>query len=457
MTCHHLIAPLTCVLGVYRICQKQMTGLQVKSHSASDLEGTPAILVADSCSHLAPVDPHLLRLRLSEDLHSHSYTSPGTPTPIPTPVRSANASPVTPDPVEPSPEQLFSEHILSQCLDIDTIHPKKVRTHHRENEDPPDPRIQSELERMNRSCDDINNLESQLTRNQNEEKRILREGNKRLKDIKLQISDKTVNTARYYYETLQAKKELQMRLNRSAIEYEKSKLRKDESRARVVETELEYLKLRESLASQQCDDNGMDANCRHQHSEAIENINSANGLLDVRNLELTHKQSCHKEQLLEFNTIHLRLEEYRRKNNKSILSALPYFQAKSHYEEKQHDLLATRNFIQDQVKEAKIRYSVALKNLEAISQQIHHLRDNNNYCSFKIELLREPFYLLDGESGEGGYQRELAHSRQSLRSLHSFNDIHEIDRYHFDLSPDKSSSMQCLKELKESDVSLKLL
>ena len=433
-----------------------MTELHMKSHSASHLEDTSAISVRSS-NHMEPIDPHLLRLKLSEDLHSQCHTSPGTPTPIPTPDRSANASPVTPDPVEPAQEHLFSEHILSQCLDIDTIHPKKVRTHHRENEEPPDPRIQNELERMNRSCDDINNLESQLTRNQNDEKRILREGNKRLKDMKLQISDKTVSTARYYYETLQTKKELQMRLNRSAIEFENSRQRKDESRARVVESELEYLKLKESLASQQSDDNGMDPNSRHQHSEAIEIINSANELLVKMNIELSQKQSSHKEQLLEFNTIHLRLEEYRRKNNKSIQKALPYFQAKSQYEGKQHDLLATRNFIQDQIKQAKVRYSVALKNLEAISQQIHNMRDSNNSCSFRIELLHDSFYLLDGDSREENH-RELAHSRQSLRSLHSYKALHDVDRFPFDLSPDRSSSMHCLKELnRESDVTLKLL
>ena len=429
----------------------------MRSHSTSDLGETPALLSTSNSIQLGAVDPHLLRLKLSEDHHSQCYSSPGTPTPIPTPERSANASPVTPEPVAPIQEHLVSEHILSQCLDINSIHPQKVRTHNREDEDPPDPRIQHELDRMNRSCDDINNLESQLTRNQNEEKRILRDGNKRLKDIKLLISEKTVNTARYFYETLQTKKELQMRLNRSAIEFEKSKQRRDESRANVVQSELEYLKLRESISSRLFDDDGMDNNPGHQHSEYIEDINSANKLLEERNIELSHKQSSHKQQLLDFNTLHIRLEEYRRKNKKSVQKALLYFQAKSQYEEKQHDLLATRKFIQGQIKEAKIRYSVALRNLEAISQQIHHLRDSSNTCSFKIELLCEPSYLLDGDS-RGGYNRDLAHSRQSLRSLHSYKDIHEIDKFHFDLSPDRSNSMHCLKEVaKDSDVTLKLL
>ncbi|KAI6661315.1 SH3 domain-binding protein 5-like protein isoform X2 [Oopsacas minuta] len=434
-----------------------MAEIHLRSHSTSELAESPDTIPKERSKRSYLLDPKLLQLRLSEDIHVRNCSSPGTPTPIPTPERSANASPVTPDTIS-IPEDIFSEGIISKCIQPDNIQPKRVRTNLTENQDPPDERIQNELERMNRSCDDINNLESQLTRNRNEERRILREGNKRLKDIKLQISEKTVDTARYYYETLQTKKELQMRLNGSAIEFEKAKYKRDDSRAGVVESESEYMKLRQSLKLQQPDNNGIDHNSSHQYSEAIESVNTANQYLDIANHELYDKQRSHKEQLLEFNAFHLRLEEYRRKNHKSVLKALPYFQAKSQYEEKQQDLLATRHFIQDQIKEAKIRYSVALKNLEAISLQIHHMRDPNTACSFKIELMREPSYLLDGDSSEASYQRENAQSMQSLRSLQSFKDIREIDHIQPDISPDKSNSMQCLQEFnKEHDISLKLL
>ena len=427
-----------------------MTELLFKSHSDSELTEV-------TIGRLLPLDPNILKVQLSEEFHLRDLSVPGTPTPIPTPVRSENASPVTPDPPSEQ-EDIFSQHILSQCIDQETFLPNIVLASSNEHSEPPDARIQNELERMNRSCDDINNLESQLTRNRNEEKRILKEGNKRLKGIKLQISDKTVNTARYYYENVLTKKELQMRLNLSAIEYEKAKFIRDEARNNLVESESEYLRLRHSDRLLPPEASGIDYDSSYQHSEAIENVNTANRHLEIYNHQVYDKQKCHKEQLLDFNALHLRLEEYRKKNHKSILKALPYFQAKSQYEEKQQDLLATRKFIQDQIKEGKIRYSVALKNLEAISLQIHNLRDSNSSCSLKIEFLNKPMYLLDGDSREGSYHRDLAHSRQSLRSLHSFKDLRNKDVFQSVMSPDKSNSMQCLKELKKGDeFSLKLL
>ena len=427
-----------------------MTELLLKSHSDSELADVRV-------DRLLPIDPNILKVKLCEELHLNNLSAPGTPTPIPTPVRSENASPVTPDPPSVR-EDIFSEHLLSQCIDQDTFLPKKVRASEDENAELPDARIQNELERMNRSCDDINNLESQLTRNRNEEKRILKEGNKRLKEIKLQISNKTVTTARYYYDNVLTKKELQMRLNLSAIEYEKAKFKRDEARNTVIESESEYLRLRHSVRLLPPGASGIDHDSSFQHSEAIENVNTANRHLELYNHQVYDKQKCHKEQLLDFNALHLRLEEYRKKNHKSILKALPYFQAKSQYEEKQQDLLATRKFIHDQIKEGKIRYSVALKNLEAISLQIHNLRDSSNSCSLKIEFLNKPMYFLDGDSREGSYHRDLAHSRQSLRSLHSFKDLRNNDVFQSNMSPDKSNSMQCLKVLNEADeFSLKLL
>eukprot|EP00800_Vazella_pourtalesii_P000350 TRINITY_DN10338_c0_g2_i1.p1 TRINITY_DN10338_c0_g2~~TRINITY_DN10338_c0_g2_i1.p1 ORF type:complete len:428 (-),score=65.38 TRINITY_DN10338_c0_g2_i1:262-1545(-) len=427
-----------------------MTETLLKSHSDSELANV-------TVDRLLPLDPNILKVKLFEELHLRDMSAPGTPTPIPTPERSENASPITPDPPSER-EDVFYEHVLSQCLDQDSLLPKKVRASENGSAEIPDARIQNELERMNRSCDDINNLESQLTRNRNEERRILKEGNKKLKGIKLQISDKTVNTARFYYENVLTKKELQMRLNLSAIEYEKAKFKRDEARNRVIESECEYLRLRDSVRLLPPDASGIDHDSSFQHSEAIENVNTANRHLELYNHQVYDKQKCHKEQLLDFNALHLRLEEYRRKNHKSILKALPYFQAKGLYEEKQQDLLATRKFIQDQIKEGKIRYSVALKNLEAISLQIHNMRVSGSSCSLKIEFLNKPMYLLDGDSREGSYHRDLAHSRQSLRSLHSFKDLHIKEVFQSDLSPDKSNSMQCLKVLnKEDEFSLKLL
>lgn len=434
-----------------------MAEMQNRSHSTSDLKNS--LDYEQESRRPPPVDANLLRLKLSEDVESRHCSSTGTPTPIPTPNRSSSSSPDTPDEL-PETERQLTDNIFSECLDIDNIHPKKMRTKCGDaNGEEADPRIQSELEVMNRSCDDINNLVSQLSLNQNEEKRILKEGNKVLKEFKLQLSEKLVNTARFYYETLQTKNELQMKLNRSATEFEMTKKCRDESRSNVLKAECEYTKLKQSLELQVRDTpNGLNVNYKYQHNQAIEKVNTANALLEKLNHQLISQQSTHKQQLREFSESHKRLEEYRKKNSKAIIKALPYFQARSQYEQRQHDLLASRSFIQKQKKEAKLRYSVALRNLEAISVQIHSGRESQSSCSIGLELVGEPSYLLDGDSVEGSSRRELAQSRQSLHSLPSFQDIHEMDRFHVDLSKDKSSSVQYVKGLDgETEATLKLL
>ena len=292
------------------------------------------------------------------------------------------------------------------------------------SEEPLDPRIKEELDTMNSSGDDINNLEAQVLRIKNDLTKIMNEGNLKLDELKIKIGDKTIETSKIYYTTLIKAKRVHRALLKATRDFDVANKQRQAAKDELRKVEENYLLTKEDI-----DHDSLDSATK-QRSMALEGLNIAITRVNELDEVVLKRENIHQQKSADFTRLVATLQECKKKYRKNILKAKPYFEMKYHYEHRLMDLMATRRYILDQLKHAKVRYNVAMHNLETISLQIHNMR--GDIPELEEGNLINPL-LLDGEGSLDGSSLGMSEIDPSLAnqnsittgSVQSVNDLDE--------------------------------
>ncbi|KAJ1060667.1 hypothetical protein K5549_016081, partial [Capra hircus] len=208
-----------------------------------------------------------------------------------------------------------------------------------------DPRIQEELEHLNQASEEINQVELQLDEARTTYRRILQESARKLNTQGSHLGS-CIEKARPYYEALilSAVWEAQQETQKAALRYERAVSMHNAAREMVFVAEQGVM----------ADKNRLDPTWQEMLNHATCKVNEAEE--ERLRGEREHQRALQKT---------LR---------RAIGKSRPYFELKAQFSQILEEHKAKVTELEQQVAQAKTRYSVALRNLEQISEQIHARR-----------------------------------------------------------------------------------
>ncbi|XP_044027347.1 SH3 domain-binding protein 5-like [Siniperca chuatsi] len=250
-----------------------------------------------------------------------------------------------------------AEEAKAQCDDDDE---KRIKTGEEEDagkrEEELDPRIQEELEHLNQASDEINKLELQLDDARSSYRRILTDSARKLNAQGSQLSA-YIEKARPYYEARRLAKEAQQETQKAALRYERAVSMHTAAREMVYVAEQGLL----------ADRNTMDPTWQEMLNHATAKVNEAEE-------ERLRSEREHQRVTQLCQDAEARVQTLQKALKKVILKSKPYFELKAQFNQILEEHKAKVVQLEEQVAKVKTRYSVALRNLEQISEQIHAQR-----------------------------------------------------------------------------------
>uniref|UniRef100_A0A3Q3FAF5 SH3 domain-binding protein 5 n=1 Tax=Labrus bergylta TaxID=56723 RepID=A0A3Q3FAF5_9LABR len=259
-----------------------------------------------------------------------------------------------------------------------------------------DPRIQEELEHLNQASDEINKLELQLDVRQfvciltasvscqgslnlacdawscvcvcvcvcvcslqearSSYRRILTDSARKLNGQGSQLGA-CIEKARPYYEARRLAKEAQQETQKAALRYERAVSMHTAAREMVYVAEQGLL----------ADRNTMDPTWQEMLNHATAKVNEAEE-------ERLRSEREHQRVTQLCQDAEARVQTLQKTLKKVILKSKPYFELKAQFNHILEEHKAKVVQLEEQVSKVKTRYSVALRNLEQISEQIHAQR-----------------------------------------------------------------------------------
>ncbi|XP_059920204.1 SH3-binding domain protein 5-like, a [Gadus macrocephalus] len=220
-----------------------------------------------------------------------------------------------------------------------------------------DPRIQDELEQLNEASAEINKLELQLDEARSGYRRILTESARKLNAHSSQLGG-AIEKARPYYEARRLAKEAQQETQKAALSYERAVSMHSAAR------EMVYVAEQGLMADGK---NTLDPTWQEMLNHATSKVNEAEE--ERLRSEREHLGVTHACQLAE-----ARVQSLQKSLKRAIVKSRPYFELKTQFnyilEEHKGRVLQ----LEHSVSKVKSQYSVALNNLEKISEQIHAQR-----------------------------------------------------------------------------------
>ncbi|XP_077363023.1 SH3 domain-binding protein 5-like [Festucalex cinctus] len=219
-----------------------------------------------------------------------------------------------------------------------------------------DPRIQEELEHLNQASDEINKLELHLDDARSSYRKILTDSARKLNAQGSQLGA-CIEKARPYYEARRLAKEAQQETQKAALRYERAVSMHTAAREMVYVAEQGLL----------ADRNTMDPTWQEMLNHATAKVNEA---------EEERFRSEHEHQRVTqlCQDAEAKVQTLQKSLKKVILKSKPYFELKAQFNHILEEHKAKVVQLEEQVSKVKTRYSVALRNLEQISEQIHAQR-----------------------------------------------------------------------------------
>ncbi|XP_064407772.1 SH3 domain-binding protein 5-like [Latimeria chalumnae] len=219
-----------------------------------------------------------------------------------------------------------------------------------------DPRIQEELEHLNQASEEINKLELQLDDARTTYRRILSESARKLNTQGSQLGA-CIEKARPYYEARRQAKEAQQETQKAALRYERAVSMHNAAREMVFVAEQGLM----------ADKNRLDPTWQEMLNHATSKVNEAEE--ERLRSEREHMQVTQNCQQAE-----VRVQQLQKSLKRVIIKSKPYFELKAQFNQILEEHKAKVTELEKRVSQAKMRYSVALRNLEEISEQIHARR-----------------------------------------------------------------------------------
>ncbi|XP_040901126.1 SH3-binding domain protein 5-like, a [Toxotes jaculatrix] len=220
-----------------------------------------------------------------------------------------------------------------------------------------DPRIQEELEHLNEASAEINRLELQLDDARSGYRKILTESARKLNAQSSQLGS-CIEKARPYYEARRLAKEAQQETQKAALSYERAVSMHTAAR------EMVYVAEQGLMADGK---NTLDPTWQEMLNHATSKVNEAEE--ERLRSEREHMRVTHACQEAE-----ARVQMLQKSLKRVILKSKPYFELKAQFNHilEEHKVKVLQ--LEQHVSKVKTRYSIALRNLEQISEQIHAQR-----------------------------------------------------------------------------------
>ncbi|KAK2570390.1 SH3 domain-binding protein 5-like [Acropora cervicornis] len=243
-----------------------------------------------------------------------------------------------------------------------------------------DPRVKGELDRLNSSTAEINHLEQDLEELQAAFRQTLTESAYVL-NSQAALLGKCVSQARPYYDAMREAKQIETQ--RATLKYERA--------CSVHQAAKKMLAMAEQkLVSTSKEHKVLDPSWQEMLNQAVFKVTEAD-----KNRALQAQEHLHTARA--FSEAGNKVMELRSKLKSAIKKSRPYFDLKMKYDQ----ILETRKgqveVTQQALQEAKRKYSLALKNLEGISEEIHEMRRSRESLNT---------ILLEREEGVGAESPE---------------------------------------------------
>ncbi|KAM5169621.1 SH3 domain-binding protein 5-like isoform 3-T4 [Callospermophilus lateralis] len=251
-----------------------------------------------------------------------------------------------------------------------------------------------ELEHLNQASEEINQVELQLDEARTTYRRILQESARKLNTQGSHLGS-CIEKARPYYEARRLAKEAQQETQKAALRYERAVSMHNAAREMVFVAEQGVM----------ADKNRLDPTWQEMLNHATCKVNEAEE--ERLRGEREHQRVTRLCQQAE-----ARVQALQKTLRRAIGKSRPYFELKAQFSQILEEHKAKVTELEQQVAQAKTRYSVALRNLEQISEQIHARRRGlpahppGPRRSSPVGAEAGPESLEDGDSGiegaEGG-------------------------------------------------------
>ncbi|XP_061530815.1 SH3-binding domain protein 5-like, a [Phyllopteryx taeniolatus] len=228
---------------------------------------------------------------------------------------------------------------------------------HSPYDDELDPRIQEELEHLNEASAEINKLELQLDDARSGYRKILTESARKLNAHSSQLGG-CIEKARPYYEARRLAKEAQQETQKAALSYERAVSMHTAAR------EMVYVAEQGLMADGK---NTLDPTWQEMLNHATSKVNEAEE--ERLRSEREHMRVTHACQEAE-----ARVQTLQKSLRRAIIKSKPYFELKAQFNHILEEHKTKVVHLEQHVSKVKTRYSIALRNLEQISEQIHAQR-----------------------------------------------------------------------------------
>ncbi|CAN8178040.1 unnamed protein product [Coccothraustes coccothraustes] len=234
--------------------------------------------------------------------------------------------------------------------------PPKEEEEEEEEEEELDPRIQEELEHLNEANAEINRGELELDAARSRYRRILSESARKLNSQGSQLGT-CIERARPYYEARRRAKEAQQETQRAALRYERAVGMHNAAREMVFVAE-----------------QGMGTGKNRLDPTWQEMLNHATRKVNEAEQERLWSEREHQRVTRLCQEAEAEVQRLQKSLRRDIARSRPYFELKAQFNQRLEEHKSRVNSLESAVGQAKLRYSVALRNLEQISEEIHARR-----------------------------------------------------------------------------------
>ncbi|KRT78956.1 hypothetical protein AMK59_7351, partial [Oryctes borbonicus] len=237
-----------------------------------------------------------------------------------------------------------------------------------------DPRIQIELENLNKATDEINKLEIELDEANTAFRMLLNESTRRLKVLSKKLGG-CIEKARPYYDALEIAKSAQLECQKAAVLFRRANEIHAAAKETVALAEQRFLSTEDNLEF----DNAWQEMLNHATMK----------VMDAEN-EKAESGREHQQRAVLFNAAEQKVQQLEDRLRRHVIKSRPYFEEKVLCQDQLNTQKERIESLKQDICKVKFSYSQSLKNLEHISNEIHMKRNSMNLSCLDTDILNSP-------------------------------------------------------------------
>lgn len=287
-----------------------------------------------------------------------------------------------------------------------------------------DPRVQDELEKLNKHTDEINKLELQLEDANCLFRTLLTDSTHQLKTLSQKIGVVHIERARPYFEALEIANKAQKECQSAATAFQRANGIHAAAKETIALAEQRFL----TNSSNWQFDNAWQEMLNHATMKVME-----------AEKKKTESEAEHLQRAAFFQAAEQACQRLEKRLKKHVVKAQPYFEQKETFNKTLEAQKTQVQTLQAKVSTAKSDYAKSLRKLEEISESIHAQR------KFKqtLQTLREPGVGAEILQILPTYDLDECYDRSSLVSGKSSSLGDTGDETDFKMNPAVTRTMSC--------------